>query len=107
MKGGKRKMSNKKFKAIEVALLLNISVPTLNNWYLFKRQNPDNEYAQMLPDPIQVAPRQTRYWDEADIPKLIEFKSNIVWGRSGFMGSVTQKYAKYKKERNNETQKTN
>ena len=93
-------MESKKFKAIEVALLLDISVPTLNNWYLFKRQNPNSELAQLLPDPIQKAPRQTRYWDEADIPKLIKFKSSIVWGRNGFMGSVTQQYAKRKKEKN-------
>lgn len=89
------------YKAVEVALLLDISVPTLNNWYKFKKQDPNNEMCKLLPDPIQKSVRQTRYWKEEDIPKLIEFKANIVWGRNGFMGSITQAYAK--KEKTNET----
>lgn len=89
---------SKLYRAVEVALLLDISVPTLNNWYKFKRYEPDNEMCKLLPDPIQKAPKQTRYWQEEDIPKMIEFKSKIVTGRKGFMGSVTQAYVKYKKE---------
>lgn len=89
---------SKLYKAIEVALILDISVPTLNNWYKFKRYEPDNEMCKLLPDPIQKSVKQTRYWREEDIPKLIEFNSKIVTGRKGFMGSVTQKYVKYKKE---------
>lgn len=92
----------RKFRAIEVALLLDISVATLGNWYVFKRQNPDNEIAKLLPEPIQKAPRQTRYWTEEDIPKLVEFKSKVVWGRNGFMGSITQRYGKAHKEKNDE-----
>ena len=92
-------MSAKMLRAVEVALLLDISVPTLNNWYKFKRHNPDMEICNLLPDPVQQTARQTRFWKEEDIPKLIQFKSQIVWGRNGFMGSVTQKYAKYKKEK--------
>ena len=88
------------YKAVEVALLLDISVPTLNNWYVFKRDNPDNEMAKLLPDPIQKSNRQTRYWTQSDIAKLIEFKSKIVWGRNGFMGSVTQRYTKKNKGEN-------
>lgn len=90
----------KLYKAVEVALLLDISVPTLNNWYKFKRLDPNNEMAKLLPEPIQKTNRQTRFWKEEDIPNLIKFKSSIVEGRKGFMGSVTQKYAKYKKEKN-------
>lgn len=87
-------MSDRLLKAVEVALLVDISVPTLNNWYVFKRQNPDSDMAKLLPEPIQQTTRQTRYWKDSDIPKLIEFKSKIVWGRNGFMGSITQRYAK-------------
>ena len=43
----------KLYKAVEVALLLDISVPTLNNWYKFKRLDPNNEMAKLLPEPIQ------------------------------------------------------
>ena len=92
----------KLYKAIEVALLLDISVPTLNNWYKFKSYEPDNELGKLLPDPIQKSPRQTRFWKEEDIPKLIEFKSHIVEGRKGFMGSITQRYCRQKKEKNYE-----
>lgn len=89
-------MAERLLKAVEVALLLDISVPTLNNWYFFKREHPEEEMAKLLPDPIQKSTRQTRYWKESDIPKLIKFKSKIVWGRNGFMGSVTQRYKKEK-----------
>lgn len=89
-------------KAVELALLLDISVPTLNNWYVFKRDNPDSDMAKLLPDPIQQTARQTRYWKRDDIPKLLEFKSKIVWGRNGFMGSVTQRYAKKGESTNEE-----
>ena len=89
-------MSERLLKAVEVALLLDISIPTLNNWYKFKRNNPSNEMCELLPDPIQQTTRQTRYWRESDISKLIKFKSQIVWGRNGFMGSVTQRYCKNK-----------
>lgn len=98
-------MSERLLKAIEVALLLDISMGTLNNWYVFKREHPDTEMAQLLPDPIQKAPRQTRYWRESDVPKMIEFKKNIIWGRNGFMGSITQRYIK-DKEIKDETQKS-
>lgn len=87
-------MSERLLKAVEVALLIDVSVPTLNNWYTFKRQQPDSEMAKLLPDPIQKTNRQTRYWKESDIPKLLEFRTKIVWGRNGFMGSVTQRYCK-------------
>ena len=90
----------KLYKAVEVALLLDISVPTLNNWYKYKKYYPNDEMSKLLPMPVQKAPRQTRYWQESDIQQLIQFKSQIVEGRNGFMGSITQKYAKYKKEKN-------
>ena len=80
----------------EVALLIGSSSKSINNWYWFKRENPDNEYAKILPDYIQEAERQTRYWREADIWKLLEFKQRMPKGRNGVMGSITQRY--YKKE---------
>lgn len=76
----------------EVAVTIGSSCKSINNWYWFKRENPDNEFAQMLPDYIQFAERQTRYWKESDIPKLIEFKKAIPHGRNGLMGSITQRY---------------
>lgn len=83
-------------KLEEVALRVDVSFKTINNWYMFRKQNPDNEYAKMLPDFIQSGARQTRYWRESDIWKLIEFKQAIPQGRNGIMGEITQKYYKKK-----------
>lgn len=80
----------------EVAILIGSSGKSINNWYMFRKQNPDNEYAKMLPDFIQQGARQTRYWKESDVWKLIEFKQSIPQGRNGIMGCITQKY--YHKE---------
>ena len=85
-------------KLEEVAILIGSSGKSINNWYWFKRENPDNEYAQMLPDYIQEGPRQTRYWKESDVWKLIEFRNKIPQGRNGVMGSVTQRYYNKKEE---------
>lgn len=86
--------------ATQVCVLLDCSIYSLNNWYTFKRENPDNEYAKMLPDFVnkEEGTRRKRYWKQSDIGKLIEFKAIIPHGRNGILGSVTQKYAK-KKER--------
>lgn len=88
----------KKLTIVEVALLVGCSTKSIENWYMFKRNNPDNEYAKLLPNFSQEGSRQTRYWDNEDIPKLIKFKNTIPHGRNGILGSITQKY--YKKEKN-------
>lgn len=85
----------------EVAILIGSSGKSINNWYWFKRENPDNEYAKMLPDFIQDGNRQTRYWKQSDVWKLIEFKKVLPRGRNGILGSVTQKYY-HKKGENDE-----
>ena len=79
-------------KLEEVAILIGSSGKSINNWYWFKRENPENEFSKMLPDYLQDGPHQTRYWKESDIWKLVEFKQMIPKGRNGIMGSVTQKY---------------
>lgn len=92
-------MSERLLKIEEVAVLIGTSVKSINNWYWFQRENPDNEYAQMLPEYIQEGPRRTRFWKESDIWKLIKFRESLPVGRNGVMGSVTQKYLRTKKER--------
>lgn len=94
-------LTERLLKLEEVAILIGSSGKSINNWYWFKRENPDNEYAKMLPDYVQYGPRQTRYWRESDIWKLIKFKQSIPQGRNGIMGSVTQKY--YHKEGENKS----
>ena len=83
----------------EVAILVGVSFKTINTWYAFKRANPENEFAKILPDYIQVGKRGTRFWNRDDLWKLVQFHHSIPQGRNGIMGCVTQKY--YKKEENN------
>ena len=92
--------TEKMLKLEEVAILIGSSGKSINNWYWFKRENPDNEYAKMLPDYVQEGARQTRYWKQSDIWKLIKFKQSIPMGKNGVMGSITQKYYRKEKERN-------
>ena len=73
-------------KIEELAMRIDSSTQTIDNWYKWKRENPDNELASILPDYIQDGNRQTRYWNTADIWKFIEFKKAIVHGRNGIMG---------------------
>lgn len=77
-------------KIEEIAMTIGSSVQTINNWYRWKKQFPDNEYADLLPDYFQDGPKQTRYWKAEDIWKLIEFKKAIPHGRNGVLGPVTQ-----------------
>lgn len=82
----------------EVAVSAGVSVQTINIWYRWAKQNPEHERAKMLPVPIQAKPRQTRFWEVQDVMKLIEFKNTVKIGRSGIMGSVTQRYVKKKEK---------
>ena len=77
-----------------VAVLIESSVTTISSSYRWKKLNPDNEYAQMLPDFERHGAHRARYWRYADIPKLIEFKNAIPQGRNGVMGAVTQAYCR-------------
>lgn len=94
--------------ATEVCVLLDCSIYSLNNWYTFKRENPDSEYAKLLPDFInkEAGTRRKRYWKYSDIPNLIAFKATIPHGRNGVLGSVTQKYKKKGAVKNHGKKKT-
>lgn len=85
-----------KLRIEEVALFLGVSVETINIWYRFKKQHPDDVYAKMLPDYEQESSRSCRYWNQSDIDKLLEFKKARPIGRNGAMGTITQKYVKKK-----------
>lgn len=78
-------------KIEELAMRIDSSVQTINNWYKWKRLNPDNEISSLLPEYTQKGNRQTRYWNTEDIWKFIKFKQHIVRGRNGIMGEVTQR----------------
>lgn len=85
----------------EVAVSVGVSRQTIYNWYRFKAENPDNEYAKMLPDFIVIGSHRLRLWNKSDINDLIRFKKIIPKGRNGVMGKVTQMYVKNDKSVDN------
>ena len=80
----------------EVAVLVGVSIQTINNWYRFKKLNPDDEFAKLLPDYERLGSSRQRFWDKADVNQLIAFKRTVPRGCKGIMGEVTQKYVKAK-----------
>lgn len=93
MRGGEQ-MSRTLLKIEEVAVMCGVSCQTINNWYKFKRENPDNPYAKMLPDYEVRGGRKQRFWDKSDIGSLLMFKHGMPKGCKGVMGDVTQRYAR-------------
>lgn len=89
---------NDKLKVEELAILVGVSVQTINIWYRWKKANQDHEFAHLLPDFEQDGPRQTRFWNKSDVYSLLEFKSKLPVGRNGILGAVTQKYYHKNKE---------
>lgn len=100
-------MKERLLSANEVCVLLDCSIYSLNNWYKFKNENPDNEYAKMLPELVREnGTNGKRMWRHADIGQLIQFKASIPHGRNGVLGSVTQKYVKKAGGKKNGKKKT-
>lgn len=87
-------MKGKLLRIEEVAAAVGCSVVTLENWYRFKKAEPDSKLAKLLPDFIKDKHTSPRYWKEKDIEKLLKFKNTRVLGRYGEMGKVTQQYVK-------------
>ena len=84
-------MTEKLLKIEEVALLVNSSTQTINNWYRWKALHPEHPLAQKLPDYTQAGARQTRYWKKSDVWSIAEFKNSIPHGRGGILGEITQR----------------
>lgn len=93
-------MAEQLLRIEEVALLVNSSVQTINNWYRWKKLHPEHQLASKLPDYVQSGSRQTRYWKKSDIWSIVEFKNLIPHGRYGILGDITQTHARIVKERN-------
>lgn len=86
-------------KVQEVAMTIDSSIQTISGWYRWKKENPDHELAKLLPDYQRIGNKNTRYWRQSDIWKLLQFKKSIPQGCRGIMGSITQKYVKKKKDK--------
>ena len=78
----------------EVAMLIGSSIQTIGAWYRWKTLHPDHELAKLLPDYQRKGNKNTRYWKQDDVWKLVKFKGAIPQGRNGVMGEITQKYVK-------------
>lgn len=63
----------------ELACKLNVSVFTIERWYRWQRRND----LKVLPIPQRIG--RANYWQDSDIPILMEFKNNIIKGRNGEM----------------------
>ena len=87
-------MSKTLIKIEELACIVGVSAQTINLWYKWKKNFPDDELAQLLPNYIQKGVRQTRYWDSDDTWKVLQFRQAVVRGRNGKMGDVTQRRIK-------------
>lgn len=89
-------MSERLLNVQEVALLIGSSIQTISSWYRWKELHKEHELAKLIPDYRRIGNRNTRYWVQEDVWKLLEFKKSIKFGRNGIMGDVTQKYVKKK-----------
>lgn len=88
-------------KVQEVSLMIDSSIQTINGWYRWKDIHPEHELAQLLPEFVRQGGKNTRYWKQSDVWKLIQFKKSIKQGRDGIMGDITQKYVKKKDKKEN------
>lgn len=84
-------MSEKLLRIEEVALLVGSSTQTINNWYRWKKTNPEHPLAKLLPDYVQEGNRQMRFWKNSDVWAIVEFKNSIPHGRNGILGDITQR----------------
>lgn len=87
-------MSEKLLRIEEVALLVGSSTQTINNWYRWKKTNPEHPLAKLLPDYVQEGNRQMRFWKNSDVWSIVEFKNSIPHGRNGILGDITQRRPK-------------
>ena len=92
-------MAERLLRVEEVALLVNTSTQTIDNWYRWKKVHPEHEFAKLLRDYIQAGARQTRFWKQRDVWSITEFKSKLPHGRLGILGDVTQKHTKFNKNK--------
>ena len=87
-------MSRTLLKIEEVAIMCGVSSQTINNWYKFKRENPDSDLAKLLPNYETHGGHNQRFWDKSDIGSLLMFKHAMPRGCKGVMGDVTQRYVR-------------
>ncbi len=83
-----------KLKIEEVAVLMGCSSETINKWYRYQKNHPEDKIFKKLPQFQQDGEKQTRYWNREDVYKLIEFRTHLPRGRNGIMGKYHGKGTK-------------
>ena len=53
-------MEDKMLNLNEVALLVGVSVQTVNSWYRWKRLHPEHELTKLIPEFVRGGNRNTR-----------------------------------------------
>lgn len=76
-------------KVTGLALMLNVSAQSINNWYKWKETNPEHKLAKLLPDYLVL--NGTRYWCQDDVYKIAEFISQLPKGNSKNSIRLTRK----------------
>ncbi len=84
----------KMYNLTEVAFALGCSTQTVNTYYKFKVENPDDALSAMIPDFVRDGKCRTRYWTEESVEQLLIFRANLPKGKNGLLGRVTQRYVK-------------
>lgn len=87
------------FTMDETAVAVGVTRQTIYFWYRFKKEEPDNPYAKLLPEPTKIG--RQHYWKKSDIEALIRYKKALPKGRNGIMGKITQIYTLGSKWRKN------
>ena len=80
--------------ATKVSQYLDISVPTLNNWYKWYNNPRYEKPANMpkLPAYTQIGKRGIRYWNKEDLKDLEIFRDWLPKGRGGVMGDYNAQF---------------
>ena len=86
----------KDLKIEEVAMRVGVSVQTLNRWYKYKKDNPRDSLAKLIPayKKVKHPTGFMRVWTEDDVWKLVEFKTKMIYGRCGRMSNYKGKGTK-------------
>lgn len=95
-RSGKNMKDEMMVGAEEMARAIGVSVQTLKSWYKFKKANPDNELATILPEASR-GKRNKILFCRCDEAKLVSFRKSIRHGCYGMMGDITQKYTDSRK----------
>lgn len=91
----------------EVAKIIERTTLTIKHWYQWQEENGVNPILGELPPIYRQGKRNDRYFEYADIPKLVHFRDQLRLNpglmreynrkRKGYVGQLQQERAEFKK----------